>query len=148
MAINSVVNLDKDLLAAGQVASNGAIAKGDNTNALALANLQYESKTIKRWDYERGVAPVSTNVNGTINEYLASFASSVGIASQSAQRSKEFQQTIYDKLTDMRNNISSVSLDEEMTDLIKYQHAYTAAAKLVTTADQMLETLVGMKSTT
>jgi flagellar hook-associated protein 1 FlgK len=33
-----------------------------------------------------------------------------------------------------------------MTNLIKYQHAYTAAAKLITTADQMLQTLLGLKS--
>ena len=38
-----------------------------------------------------------------------------------------------------------MNLDEEMANLIKYQHSYTAAAKLITTADQMLQTLLGLK---
>jgi flagellar hook-associated protein 1 FlgK len=38
-----------------------------------------------------------------------------------------------------------VNLDEEMSDLIKYQASYTAAAKLITTADQMLQTILSLK---
>jgi flagellar hook-associated protein 1 FlgK len=38
-----------------------------------------------------------------------------------------------------------VSLDEEMTNLIKFQHAYTAAAKLISVSDEMLETLLSTK---
>jgi flagellar hook-associated protein 1 FlgK len=44
----------------------------------------------------------------------------------------------------MRDAISAVSLDEEMTNLIKYQHAYASAAKLITVADEMLQTLLDM----
>ena len=42
-------------------------------------------------------------------------------------------------------SVSGVNLDEELTNLIKYQSSYVAAAKLITTADQMLETLLGLK---
>ena len=42
-------------------------------------------------------------------------------------------------------SVSGVNLDEELANLIKYQSSYTAAAKLITTADQMLETLLGLK---
>ena len=38
-----------------------------------------------------------------------------------------------------------MNLDEEMTNLIKFQHAYTAAAKLITTAESMLQVLLGLK---
>ena len=50
-----------------------------------------------------------------------------------------------DKLNTLRNSISAVSLDEEMTNLIKYQHAYQAAAKLITIADEMLNTLISAR---
>jgi flagellar hook-associated protein 1 FlgK len=144
--MNPVLALDKNLIAAGRVSASGEIAAGDNTNALVMSNLQYENTTIPRWTYERGETAASSNVNGTISAYLSSFESSIGIASQSAQRLTEFNQSIFNTLRQARDSVSAVSLDEEMTNLIKYQYAYTAAAKLVTTADQMLETLINMKA--
>ncbi len=48
------------------------------------------------------------------------------------------------QLTDQRSAISGVSLDEETTNMIRYQRAYQAAAKVVTTVDQMLQTLMNM----
>ena len=49
------------------------------------------------------------------------------------------------KLGEMRDSISAVSLDEEMTNLMKFQHAYSAAAKLISTADEMINTLLELK---
>ena len=49
------------------------------------------------------------------------------------------------KLSETRNSISAVSLDEEMTNLIKFQHAYSAAAKLIGISDEMLKTLLAVK---
>jgi len=146
IAMNPALALDKNLIAAGRVSATGEIAAGDNSNALVMSNLQYEDTSIRRWIYERGETAVSGNVVGTIGAYLSSFESSIGIASQSAQRLREFNQSIFNTLRQARDSVSGVSLDEEMTNLIKYQHAYTAAAKLVTTADQMLETLLNLKT--
>jgi len=42
-------------------------------------------------------------------------------------------------------SVSKVSIDEEMTNLIKYQTSYGAAAKVITTIDQMMDTLLGIK---
>jgi flagellar hook-associated protein 1 len=47
-------------------------------------------------------------------------------------------------LQNYREEVSGVSLDEEMVNLIKYQHAYNAAAKLITTTDEMMQTLIGL----
>ncbi len=43
------------------------------------------------------------------------------------------------------SSVSKVSIDEEMANLIKYQTSYGAAAKIITTIDQMMETLLGIK---
>jgi len=43
------------------------------------------------------------------------------------------------------SSISKVSIDEELTNLIKYQTAYGAASKIITTIDQMMQTLLGIK---
>ena len=46
-------------------------------------------------------------------------------------------------MQELRDNVSGVSLDEEMANIIKYQQAYSAAAKLVSISDEMLRALLG-----
>ncbi|HIP14277.1 MAG TPA: hypothetical protein EYG74_02170, partial [Sulfurimonas autotrophica] len=48
-------------------------------------------------------------------------------------------------VTDEFDSISKVDIDEEMTNLMKYQAGYQASAKVITTIDQMIQTLLGMK---
>lgn len=121
----------------------GDFAPGDNTNALAVTDLQYQEVTIKRWAYSRGSSPESRDItNTTIDDYLHTFVGSIGIKSQSIQRERAYKETIQSQISVTRDNISAVSLDEEMANLIKYQHAYTAAAKLITVSEEMLETIL------
>ena len=70
---------------------------------------------------------------------------SIGIVSASASRDRSFSETMVNELNNIRDSISAVSLDEEMTNLIAYQHAYAAAAKLISTSDEMLNTLLELK---
>ena len=44
-----------------------------------------------------------------------------------------------------RDSVSGVSIDEEMTDMVKYQKAFEASARLVTTVDEMLDTILNLK---
>lgn len=141
--MNSLIETNKDFIAAAVVDSTtGDFAAGDNSNALAIADLQYQDVSVKRWTYERGSAATSETVTDTLENYLHSLVGAVGIESQSITRSKEYNQVIVDQLSSTRDSISAVSLDEEMTNLIKFQHAYSAAAKLISTADEMLKTLL------
>ena len=49
-------------------------------------------------------------------------------------------------LLQRRDSVSGVSIDEEMTDLVRFQKAYQASARIITTVDQMLDTVLNMKS--
>ncbi len=49
-------------------------------------------------------------------------------------------------LQTQRDSVSGVSLDEEMTNLTKYQQAYQASARLINTVDQLLDTVLSLKS--
>ena len=120
----------------------GQVSSGDNSNALALTDLQYQSVQMHRYSVERGSPQSVQTVQETIDTYLHSFSGSVGIMSQSVQRSKEFNDALVQNLTTTRDNISAVSLDEEMTNLMKYQQAYSAAAKLISTTDEMFNSLL------
>ena len=83
--------------------------------------------------------------NQTISEFYANLVSEVGSERRLSKTNKEYHGTLTQDVFERSQSVSGVSLDEELTNLIKYQHSYTAAAKLITTADQMLQTLLGIK---
>ncbi len=146
MGVNSVLGAAKEFVAAARVdPATGVFASGDNANAIALANLQYQDVTVKHWSYLRGSTATSEDASATLENHLQSFVGSIGIESQSVQRAREYNEIIVEELNQTRDSISAVSLDEELTNLIQYQHAYTAAAKLITTADEMLQILMEMR---
>ncbi len=145
ISVNDSIINNKNNIAAGRVDSAGEFAEGDNTNALAISEIQYRDVTVIQWSYGDEGASSEDVTNTTLDEYLHMLVGSIGIKSQSLQRTKEYKETIQTELTTARDNISAVSLDEEMTNLIKFQQAYTAAAKLITTADEMMDTLLEVR---
>ena len=86
-----------------------------------------------------------TTSNQTIGQYYASLVTTVGADTRFAKTNSEYHKAHTSDLSEQVSSASGVNLDEEMANLIKYQHSYTAAAKLITTADQMLQTLLGLK---
>lgn len=146
MAMNTSLETNKALIAAGRLGTSGAMAAGDNANALAMLRLPDQPLTLNRYLYERGEPnPTEQAVTGTLADYLYQFLGSVGVQSQSVTRSREYNEVIVNKLIETRDGISAVSIDEEMTNLIKYQKAYAVAAKLLSAADEMYQTLLETK---
>ena len=137
MAINEKISGDLDYLATGHVNGAGEMNSGDNTTALSMYDLREANVT------------TSTAVEGTttqtILDYYNGIVGNVGTDTNRAKFNQNFYQTLANDLNDRQQEISGVNLDEEMSDLIKYQASYTAAAKLITTADQMLQTLLSLK---
>ena len=68
----------------------------------------------------------------------------LGVQAQSIQRRSETQQAVSGRVDAARESVAGVSLDEEMTNLVAFQHAYSAAAKYITTIDATLDTLINM----
>ncbi|MCG8687176.1 MAG: hypothetical protein MI892_20020, partial [Desulfobacterales bacterium] len=101
--------------------------------------------TMKEWTFVRGQDAVSSLTDATMDEYYHTLIASLGLESSSIQGSREFAELMVKQLTEQRNSVSAVSLDEEMVNLIKYQQAYSAASKLLTTADEMLDTLLSIR---
>jgi len=145
IGVNNKIDSDKNFIAAAQIDSTGSYATGDNTNAIAIAALQYTYTEIAQWTCDRINGNTQGSVTATIEDYYHSTVGSIGIKSASISRSKAFNEVMFNKLGEIRDGISAVSLDEEMTNLIKFQHAYTAAAKLISISDEMLTTLLSVK---
>ena len=145
IAVNDRIGSDINAIAAARINGDGTFAAGDNRNAMAVSGLQYASQSISRWTCDR----INGNTEGTITtsleDYYHSLVGSIGITSAGISRNKSFNEAMVSKLGAIRDGISAVSLDEEMTNLIKFQQAYAAAAKLIGTADEMLKTLLSVK---
>lgn len=105
---------------------NGEV--GDNSNALRIAALRTELTM------RGGTA--------TFGDYYNSLVGIVGIRTREAQNMAENQESLVFHIENNRQAVEGVSLDEEMTNLIKYQHAYEAAARVITTMDEALDTII------
>ena len=137
IAVNSQLHSNVNYIAAGQVNGQQQINTGDNSNATAIGKLADTNVTISTvW---------KTTTNQTMSQYYASLVTTVGADTRLAKTNAEYHKTLTDDLNTQVSSASGVNLDEEMANLIKFQHSYTAAAKLITTADQMLQTLLGLK---
>ncbi len=145
MGVNDVIGLNKNNIAAAQVGSDGAMASGNNVNALAVTDLQNTALSISQSTCDRINVNTQGSITSTIEGYYHSMVGSIGIASASVSRDRSFSELMVNELSNIRDSISAVSLDEEMTNLIAYQHAYAAAAKLISVSDEMLKTLLEVK---
>jgi flagellar hook-associated protein 1 FlgK len=87
-----------------------------------------------------GAAPFTPSQ--TTTDYYAGLVGKIGTASSQATEMSTNQQLVVDQLATQVEQTSGVSLDEETTDMLKFQHAYQASARVITTMDEMLNTLI------
>jgi flagellar hook-associated protein 1 FlgK len=125
--VNSNLLGDPSLIQAAGTAG----ASGDNQTALALAQL--------------GNQKIIGLSNQTFNQNYGQTVAAFGQSLSSVNGQAATQQVVETMLRGQRDAISGVSLDEEMTDLMKFQKAYQASARLITTVDDMLDTVLNMK---
>jgi flagellar hook-associated protein 1 FlgK len=109
---------------------------GDNRVALNMVQQQFES-----YNFNVGNQAYDTTIYGMF-DITATF---VGTSTNSAIIRNETITTQFNATQMEYYSVSKVSIDEELTNLIKYQTSYGAAAKVITTIDQMMETLLGIK---
>ena len=133
--------LSSDIAIGAGVNSNTVAASlgggvGDNTNALAMAGIQNVSLSF--------TTPSGTTATTKMESFFNALSSTVGIDVQGAQTSTAQGNAFLRQLNSLRASTSGVSLDEELTNLVKYQQAFQGAAKLINTATTMLDTILSM----
>ncbi|OBZ07902.1 flagellar hook-associated protein FlgK [Bacillus sp. FJAT-27264] len=113
-------------------APNEKVIIGNNDMALIMSGL----KTAK---FDFGTA---LSAPGTVDDYFRSIVGQLGVQTQEAERQSKNAQELTEQVELSRQSVSGVSLDEEMSDLIKFQHAYSAASRFMTAFDEMLNKLI------
>jgi flagellar hook-associated protein 1 FlgK len=88
--------------------------------------------------------PVMVGRLGTFDDYFADAAGRIGMLGEQTSRALETENLIMKQLRGMRDSISGVNIDEELSNMIKYQHGYAAAARFITTVNSLLDTLIRM----
>lgn len=112
-------------------ASGDASARSDNTVAKALANLA--SQAVPGLDGK-------TFGKSTSQILLNTAQSLAGVNSQ-----LDDQTVVEDMLNQQRDSLGGVSMDEELSNMVKYQKAFQASARLINTIDEMLDTVLSLK---
>ncbi len=121
--INDLISQDLNKIAS---ATNSDVP-GDGSNALKIARIREE---------------FLIDGSFTVGDYWKNQVSMLGIISQRAKLLSENQKTLVDAISSRREEISGVSIDEEVINMIKYQQAFSAASRILTTLDEMLSILI------
>lgn len=127
IALNDAINQDVNKISAG-IKPN---APGDNTVANVISQIQH------RQIFDGGKA--------TVDDFYNSQVGRVGAIAQRAIKSEESQKNILNQLSNIRESISGVSLDEETTKMIEFQRAFDASARVIKAADEMFDTVLSLK---
>lgn len=122
--VNTKILEDPELIAA---ASDGD-GSGDGGNAYALAEV-----------FDKPLVDLD---NASVRGFYGSVIGNMGVNAQQANRMVENTEILRSQVEDQRMSVSSVSLDEEMSNMIKFQHAYNAAARSMTAVDEMLDRVI------
>ena len=111
-------------------ASSSALLVGDNVNAQLMTKLQSQK--------------LMAGGTLTLNSYFDGLVSKIGLDVASSKNTVSQDEAFSKQLTSLRESNSGLSLDEELSNLIMYQRSYQASAKLITTATEMMDTVIGM----
>ncbi|MCU0662344.1 MAG: flagellar hook-associated protein FlgK [Myxococcota bacterium] len=129
MSVNAAIANNGDAIAA---ATDPLLLPGDNRNALALAAL--------------ADADAASGGTMTFNEAYSTLVGTVGVAARRATDEGTLRDTSIKHIEDIRDESGGVSLDEEMTNLIQFQRAYQASARVLNVVDQLIQTILGLGS--
>ncbi|REJ10198.1 flagellar hook-associated protein FlgK [Halobacillus trueperi] len=117
-------------------------ADGDNIAAASL-------KQAGNGENALALSEVQNNANGdyfgeetSMNSFYESMIGTMAVETQEAERMSRNAGTLKASVNEQRQSVSSVSLDEEMSNMIKFQHAYNAAARNITVVDEMLDKII------
>lgn len=140
ISLNAEIAADPNKIATSlrttDASGTGTVIKGNNTLAILLANLK--DTPMKSADGLR---------NATIGAQFSAIVGQLGVQSQEAARQTSNSEFLVEQVDTRRQSVSGVSLDEEMANMIKFQHAYSASARFMTTYDELLDKLINSTGT-
>jgi flagellar hook-associated protein 1 FlgK len=87
---------------------------------------------------------IQGNPTASFSDYYSAFIGKLGLATNESSSNLDTRTTLVTQYQTQQDSVAGVSLDDEMADIVKYQHIYAASARLITTTSDMLDTLIKM----
>lgn len=137
---SSTIRVNPELANFNKIAASTSGAKGDGDIAKEIANIRNKS-LYGKYNLENSEEFIEP---GTLNmdDFYRDLILEIGMEREMA-REMAFNQTILlQQIDERRKEISSVSLDEEMADMLKYQHSYIANSRVINVIDEMIDNIV------
>jgi len=133
LALSTAVQNSPDAINTGVAnATTSAVQAGDNSTALAILALQNKALSM------------DGSPSASLHDRTTSLSTQYGTDTAVALQQKEYRSVEADSLNNQRQAISGVNTDEELIAMIKFQRAYQSSAKVITTTNQMLDSLMGL----
>lgn len=126
--VNQAIRNDVMSVAAGYMDAAGTAPTGDGRAAVEIAAIRNTS--------------VMVGGMKTFDDYFADTVTNVGLKGEQAETNLLSQNAIMDDLRNLRDSISGVNIDEELAEIMKFQHGYNAAAKFITVWDSLIDTVI------
>mgnify|MGYP002856812244 CR=1 FL=1 len=126
--VNPKIRNDVMSVAAGYNDSTAGAATGDGRAAVEIAAIRNSQ--------------VMVGGAKTFDDYFADAVTNIGLKGEQAEMNLLSQNAIMDDLRNLRDSISGVNIDEELADILKFQHGYNAAAKFITVWDNLVDTVI------
>ncbi|ABR46952.1 flagellar hook-associated protein FlgK [Alkaliphilus metalliredigens QYMF] len=134
--ISLEIDRDPRKIAAATMGELGEPVVGDGSNALRLTELRHAQMSFDNGEFK-----------GTPEDFMISLIANLGVNTQEATRMASNQSILTNQIDRQRQSISGVSLDEEMANMVRFQHAYNASARMVTTMDEMIDVIINRMGT-
>jgi flagellar hook-associated protein 1 FlgK len=128
--VNPAIVKDPQSVVAGFGENGRAANPGNGDAAQAIASIRN--------------SPVMVGSLSTFDDYFADSVGRIGLLGEQSEKALYTEKLIMKQLNDLRKSISGVSIDEELANMIRYQHGYNAAARFVTTVNSMMDILMRM----
>ena len=128
IAVNDRIRNNVESVASGFANNQGFVDNSDSRAATEIASLRNTK--------------VMIGTEKTFDDYFADTVTEVGLKGEQSLTQLESQEKIMNELKDLRDSVSGVNVDEELADIIKFQHGYNAAAKFISVEDELLDTLI------
>lgn len=133
IGVNQDLVDNPSLLGVGRLTPDGTMEQGNNENALDIADLKD-----KEFEFDR--LP-----KGTLGTAYSTFYANIGASNKHITTQHDFLYNAVSELNNRQDSLAGVNIDDELSTALSFQYMYQAAAKMVSTIDEMMNSLLSMR---